>query len=206
MSDWNEIKRPFRDALIAAFDWQGLVNVLEYHCQPRKLRDITSRNVGFETNVDEVIADAVKKGWLEKLAQGALAENKTHTGLNVTVPHILAGVVAEGNAFYQGETDVPHVEKTEQVSNLNKRKSSPRFIAAGVVLIIILGLLLLYASQEVNLPVFQNNVFTYVVRVKDKNTDQNIPYANVIVEVPGQLPLDSITDVNGIVSIPCVPQ
>jgi hypothetical protein len=37
--------------------------------------------------------------------------------------------------------------------------------------------------------------------VKDKNTGHNIPNANVTLEVPGQLPLDGISDVNGIVSI-----
>ena len=100
MPDWNELKRPFRDALIAAFNWQRLSVVLNYHGD-RRLDLITSPNAGFEQNVDDVIADAERNGWLEELAKGALAENETHSGLKATVPQILAGVEAEGKAYYQ---------------------------------------------------------------------------------------------------------
>ena len=106
MSDWSEIKRPFRDALIAAFNWSRLAVVLIYHCD-RRLDRITAENEGFDKNVDDVIADAVQTGWLEKLAKGALAENETHTGLNATVPHILKGVATEGKAYYQGTIEDP---------------------------------------------------------------------------------------------------
>jgi hypothetical protein len=101
MSDWNEIKRPFREALIAAFNRDRLAIVLQYHCD-RRLDRITSKSEGFEKNVDDVIEDAVRNGWLEKLAQGALAENELHTALKATVPSILDGVAAEGIAYYQG--------------------------------------------------------------------------------------------------------
>lgn len=101
MSDWNEIKRPFREALIAAFNRERLAIVLQYHCD-RRLDRITSKSEGFEKNVDDVIEDAVRNGWLEKLAQGALTENELHTGLKATVPPILDGVDAEGIAYYQG--------------------------------------------------------------------------------------------------------
>lgn len=109
MSDWNEIKRPFRDALIDAFNWHGLAIVLTYHCD-RRLDRITSENEGFDKNVDDVIVDAVQTGWLENLAKGALAENEKHTGLQATVPLILQGVEREGKAYYQKTVDVPVFE------------------------------------------------------------------------------------------------
>jgi transcriptional regulator with XRE-family HTH domain len=100
MSAWNEIRRPFRDALIAAFNWDSLARVLQYRCD-RRLDRITSPNKGFDQNVDDVIAGAVQTGWLEKLAAGALAENERHAALRATVPPILAGVEAEGKTYYQ---------------------------------------------------------------------------------------------------------
>jgi transcriptional regulator with XRE-family HTH domain len=100
MPDWNEIKRPFREALIAAFNWDSLARVLQYRCD-RRLDRITSPHKGFDRTVDAVIADAVQTGWLEKLAASALGENSTHTGLQATVPFILAGVEAEGKDYYQ---------------------------------------------------------------------------------------------------------
>lgn len=104
MSSWKEIKRPFRNALIAAFKWDSLANVLEYQCDDRRLDTITSKSEGFNKNVDDVIADAVQTGWLEKLAKGALAEND-HAALKATVPQILAGVEAEGKDYYQKTPD-----------------------------------------------------------------------------------------------------
>ena len=86
--------------MIAAFNWQRLSVVLRFNGDHR-LDLITSPNAGFEQNIDEVIADAERNGWLEELAQGALAENRDHVGLKATVPQILAGVEKEGNAFYQ---------------------------------------------------------------------------------------------------------
>jgi hypothetical protein len=102
MSEWNEIRRTFREALISGFNWNSLSLVLRYHCD-RRLDRITSQNKGFDANVDDVIDDAVRNGWLEKLAQGALEENERHTGLKDTVPHIVAGVEAKGPAYYQRE-------------------------------------------------------------------------------------------------------
>jgi hypothetical protein len=102
MTEWNEIRRPFREALISGFNWNSLSLVLRYHCD-RRLDRITAQSAGFDSNVDEVIEDAVRNGWLEKLAQGALDENERHSGLNATVPLILAGVEAEGKTFYQDE-------------------------------------------------------------------------------------------------------
>lgn len=89
MLKWNEVRRPFREALIDAFDWDSLKIVLLYHCDERRLDRITAGIEGFDTNVDEVIADAERNGWLDKLANGALAENSTHSGLIATVPPIL---------------------------------------------------------------------------------------------------------------------
>lgn len=100
MIDWKEIKRSFREALLTAFNQAGLALVLAYHCD-RRLDHISSEKVDFEKNVDDVISDAVRNGWLEALAQGALAENETHTGLQATVPQILQGVADEGKAYYQ---------------------------------------------------------------------------------------------------------
>jgi hypothetical protein len=104
MPDWNEIRRPFRNALIDAFDWSGLSAVLLYQ-DNRRLDRITAQSEGFDKNVDDVIADAVRNGWLEKLAGSALTENPTHTGLRATVPLILQGTETEGKAYYQGIVD-----------------------------------------------------------------------------------------------------
>lgn len=104
MSTWNDIKRHFRDALINAFNRDSLAIVLRYHCN-RRLDRITSKSDGFDKNVDDVIAHAEQNSWLDKLAAGALAENALHTGLEATVPHILAGVKAEGKAYYQPSAD-----------------------------------------------------------------------------------------------------
>lgn len=120
MSDWNEIERPFREALLNAFDRSGLALVLAYHCE-RRLDRISSEKVDFETNVDDVISAAVRYGWLEKLAQGALAENETNTGLKATVPHILTGVKAEGKSYYQ---DRRQSEPTSDVSFGNQTNVS----------------------------------------------------------------------------------
>lgn len=106
MSEWKDIKRPFREALISGFDWNSLARVLQFHCD-RRLDRITSKSEGFDRIVDNVIADAVRNGWLEKLAQGALEENETHGDLETTVLHIVAGVESEGNDYYQGAPDDP---------------------------------------------------------------------------------------------------
>ena len=100
MSDWNEIKQSLREALIAAFNWNSLSAVLQYRCD-RRPDLISSRYEPYDKNVDDVLANAVRYGWLEQLAEGALAANETHTGLLATVPRILAGVEAEGRAYYR---------------------------------------------------------------------------------------------------------
>ena len=87
MSDWNEIKRPFREALIAAFNWDRLALVLIYHCD-RRLDHITAKTVGFERNVDDVIEDALRNGWLEDLAKGALEENPDYTGVYIQLLNV----------------------------------------------------------------------------------------------------------------------
>lgn len=101
MASWDEIKRPFRDALIAAYNWDRLALVLAYLSPSRRLDRITSENEGFDKNVDDVIADAVQTGWLEDLARGALEENPEHSALKEIVPQILQGVEAEGKDYYQ---------------------------------------------------------------------------------------------------------
>ncbi len=100
MSNWKEVKRPFRDALIDAFDVDGLEAMLRYHCR-YELERLTGRLQSREKIVDDVIARAVRDGWLQELVTGAIAENPTHTGLQDTVPHIIAGIEREGLAFYQ---------------------------------------------------------------------------------------------------------
>jgi hypothetical protein len=135
MSDWNEIKRPFREALIAAFNWDRLALVLIYHCD-RRLDHITAKTVGFERNVDDVIEDALRNGWLEDLAKGALEENPDYTGLKVLVSQILLGVKAEGKAYYQHTTITPvrdlipgesgHSEQTRQLKKVRDSKRGTR--------------------------------------------------------------------------------
>lgn len=124
MSDWNEIRRPFREALISGFNWNSLAVVLRYH-GPRRLDRITSENEGFDANVDDVIDDAVRNGWLEKLAEGALEENPLYTGLIDTVPHIVDGVAAEGTAYYQGSVfEVSQRDPARQESDTHKPGAS----------------------------------------------------------------------------------
>jgi hypothetical protein len=101
MSDWNEIKLPFRRALINSFNRSSLERVLKFYCDKR-LDTISSISDNFEENVDDVIDDAVRNGWLEKLAAGALAQNPDNSNLRETVPHIVDGVEAEGKSYYQG--------------------------------------------------------------------------------------------------------
>ncbi len=43
--------------------------------------------------------------------------------------------------------------------------------------------------------------FSYLIRVQEESTGQNIANANVIIEVTGQAPLDGITDANGVARI-----
>ncbi len=100
MTNWNELKRPFRDALIDAFNSDGLKAMLQYRCH-RRLETLTSKNKKLPEAVDDVIDDAVRHGWLKALAEGALAANQTHAGLTRVVPKILAGIERDGNAFYQ---------------------------------------------------------------------------------------------------------
>jgi hypothetical protein len=106
MATWDEIKRPFRDALIAAYNWDRLALVLAYLSPSRRLDRITSENEGFDKNVDDVIADAVQTGWLEDLARGALEENPEHSALKESVPQIVQGVEDEGKDYYQRSTTV----------------------------------------------------------------------------------------------------
>ncbi|MFN2104292.1 MAG: effector-associated domain EAD1-containing protein [Candidatus Promineifilaceae bacterium] len=129
MSEWKEIRRPFREALISGFNWSSLSLVLRYHCE-RRLDRITAQSAGFDTNVDEVIEDAVRNGWLEKLAQGALEENKQHSGLKATVPLIMAGVEAEGTAYYQG--DVFNVDDPQRSDSREPGTSSTTIIQGDV--------------------------------------------------------------------------
>ncbi len=100
MTNWNELKRPFRKALIDAFNSGSLEAMLQYHCH-RRLETLTSKNKKLPEAVDDVIDNAVRRGWLKALAEGALAANQTHAGLTRVVPKILAGIERDDNAFYQ---------------------------------------------------------------------------------------------------------
>ena len=53
--------------------------------------------------MDAVIADAVQKGWLDRLARGAQAERPERGDVQAATQAILAGVEAEGEAFYRQE-------------------------------------------------------------------------------------------------------
>ena len=65
MTEWKNIKREFRDALISGFIWNSLSLVLEYHTD-RRLDRITSRSEGFDKNVDDVLFIAIEKLKLKK--------------------------------------------------------------------------------------------------------------------------------------------
>lgn len=135
MSEWKEIRRPFREALISAFNWDRLALVLRFHCD-RRLDRITSANEGFDKNVDDVINDAVQTGWLEKLAKGALAENPTHTALKAAVPPILQGVEAEGRDYDQDFGGLLQEYKSSSQSSyseLARRSEVPRSTIANWV-------------------------------------------------------------------------
>ena len=81
MSDWNELDLPFREALIDAFDVDGLAQILRYSCEGRDLEQLTGKNQARRKIVDDMIAQAVRDGWLDELAEGALAANP-HTAKN----------------------------------------------------------------------------------------------------------------------------
>ncbi len=101
MSDWNELDLLFRNALLHAFNVNRLERMLRIHCE-QELEHLTGRNQELLKIVDDVIAHAVRDGWLDKLAEGALAANPGNTQLQATVPPILAAITAAGHAFYQG--------------------------------------------------------------------------------------------------------
>jgi len=105
MTTWNQLKYPFRNALINAFDMASLQTVLQYHCHKR-LETITGRDATLTQAVDDVIACAVRQGWLEQLAAGALAESD-RAELQAAAQPILAGVNAHGKQFYQRSEDDP---------------------------------------------------------------------------------------------------
>ena len=62
MSNWNELKRPFRDALIGAFSVDELDEMLRYHCD-HELEQLAGRDQARKKIVDDVIAHAVRAGW-----------------------------------------------------------------------------------------------------------------------------------------------
>jgi len=100
VSDWNELKRPFRDALIDAFNVDELDAMLRYRCQ-RELERLTSRNQARTKIVDDVIGHAVRTGWLESLVEAARDERPAHTALQEVTAEVLAGIKEEGRHFYQ---------------------------------------------------------------------------------------------------------
>jgi hypothetical protein len=100
MSTWNDLHYPFRKALIDAFTLKSLETMLQHRCD-RRLETLTGREATLPTAVDDVINAAVRTGWLDLLAKGALADNPSHAQLQTVVPDILAGIAADGNAFYQ---------------------------------------------------------------------------------------------------------
>ena len=100
MTPWNELKLPFRNALIDAFDESSLAAMLQYRCH-RRLDRLSGRSEPLDNHVDKVITNAVRLGWLDCLAAGALAENQNHSALAATVPLILDGIEALGRAYYQ---------------------------------------------------------------------------------------------------------
>jgi cellulose synthase operon protein C len=97
---WSELRRAFADALVNAFVWDNLAVVVRIYAGFR-LDDIASKNQPLKVVVDQVIENAVRRGWLQELAEGALAERPTNADLNAVVPRILEGVRAEGQEFYQ---------------------------------------------------------------------------------------------------------
>jgi formylglycine-generating enzyme required for sulfatase activity len=100
MSTWNDLHYPFRKALIDAFTLKSLETMLQHRCH-RRLETLTGREATLPTAVDDVINAAVRTGWLDLLAEGALADNPSHAQLQAVVPDILAGIAAGDNAFYQ---------------------------------------------------------------------------------------------------------
>ncbi len=104
MPNWNDLKRPFRDALINAFDNDGLEAILRYHCN-QELELLTAKNQSRKKIVDEILIHAERNGWLQKLAEGAKVENSTHQKLQDTTQQILAGIQQQGLAFFQTTQD-----------------------------------------------------------------------------------------------------
>ena len=128
MTPWNELKLPFRNALIDAFDESSLTAMLQYRCH-RRLDRLSGRSEPLDNHVDKVITNAVRLGWLDCLAAGALAENQNHSALAATVPLILDGIEALGKAYYQAAvagiplSDTIYVELRPYLEWLQRRSS-----------------------------------------------------------------------------------
>lgn len=90
--NWNQLKRPFREALIDAFNSDSLEAMLRYPPCNRELEHLTGKNQALPKIVDDVMADAVRHGWLEELSAGALRANGSHAGLKTNATNILAGI------------------------------------------------------------------------------------------------------------------
>ncbi|MCB0172707.1 MAG: hypothetical protein KDJ97_19390 [Anaerolineae bacterium] len=69
------------------------------------------------------------------------------------------------------------------------------------IVVALIGLISVTIPLVINNEASTSQPFTYAVRVQKEGTNQNIPNSRVTIEVPGQAPLDEITDSNGFARI-----
>ncbi len=133
MQHWQELHSPFRESLIDAFTIHSLDALLQHHCEGRRLEVVVGRDANLVQAVDDIIADARRQGWLEMLAAGALAANRTHVGIQETAPLILTGVEREGRAFYQmgGADEMPKAQMSGLRPYLEWMQHSSRNLSLG---------------------------------------------------------------------------
>ena len=97
---WPVLKPRLVAALINAFEEDDFAQMLDFKCE-RKLDHLAAARLKFPQKVYEVVGDAECNGWLDRLVGSAREANKSHAGLQAVTADALAGIDAQGKAFYQ---------------------------------------------------------------------------------------------------------
>ncbi len=100
MTTWQTLKPQLQAALVDAFNEAAFEQMLAYRCD-KKLDNLAADKIPFPQKVFEVIKVTESEGWLDRLVRGAREANRDHTALQAVTGQVLAGIEAEGQAFYQ---------------------------------------------------------------------------------------------------------
>lgn len=100
MSTLQQLKPQLVNALVSAFDANGLDRMLQFECKYGGLDTLSPEAKRYPDRVLDVVNDAVRRQWLDELVQGATKQNGGNRALKSVAEQVLSGIEAQGDQFY----------------------------------------------------------------------------------------------------------